>query len=297
MTQQVSALFATEYQEDVHLVFQRVGSYLKATVRNKNSVVGSSTKFNVAGKGTASTKSRHGQVPPMNADRSLVTCTLEDWYAGDWVDDLDTAKHETDEKQTIARSGAMALGRKTDELILTALDGVAASQEIAFTVTNAQTVENSLLLMVEKLMGGDVPNDGQNFGALTPRAWNQAMKVESFNSSDFVGADGQTFKGGPVTGGKFKDWNGVKWQFHTGLPGVGTATAENYAYHKSAVGFAMAKHAKNNASNPAIMADITWHGDHAAWFINHMFSAGACRIEDVGIVESTIDDTAALVTA
>lgn len=297
MTQQVSALFATEYQEDVHLVFQRTGSYLKSTVRQKPSVVGSSTKFNVAGKGTASTKSRHGQVPPMNADRSLVTCTLEDWFAGDWVDDLDTAKHETDEKQTIAKSGANALGRKADELILAAMNGVGSGQELAFTVTNKETVENSLLLMTELLFGADVPNDGNAYGALTPRAWNQAMKVESFNNSDFVGTDGQSFRTGPDVAGKFKDWNGVKWQMHTGLPGKGTATAENYVYHMSAVGFAMAKHAKNNASNPAIMADITWHGDHAAHFVNHMFSAGACRIEDAGIVESTIDDTAAIVTA
>lgn len=297
MTQQVSALFQTEYQEDVHLVFQRTGSYLKPTVRNKPSVVGSSTKFNVAGKGTASTKSRHGQVPPMNADRSLVTCTLEDWYAGDWVDDLDTAKHDTDEKQTIANTGAMALGRKSDELIIAALNGVGSGQELAWTLTNKETVENSLLLMTELLFGGDVPNDGQNYGLLTLRAWNQAMKVESFNNADFVGVDGQEFRKGPSTGGKFKDWNGIKWQFHTGLPGVGTATAETYVYNKTAVGFAMAKHAKNNASNPAIMADITWHGDHAAWFVNHMFSAGACRIEDAGIVESTLDDTAAIVTS
>lgn len=297
MAQQVSNLFAVEYQEDVHHVFQRTGSYLKPTVRQKNNVVGSSTKFNKAGKGSASTKSRHGQVTPMNADRSLVTCTLEDWYAGDWNDDLDNAKQDTNEKETIARQGAMALGRKCDELIINALNGVGSGQEGTFTVSSKQTVENSLLTMIEDLVSNDVPMDGQIYCILTPRAWMQAMKVESFSSADYVGSDGQTFKSGVSIGGKFKDWMNAKWQVHTGCPGVGTATAENYAYHKTSVGFAMAKHFKNVASNPAVMADITWHGDHASWFINHMFSAGACRIEDEGIVEYTIDDTAAIVTS
>jgi hypothetical protein len=297
MAQQVSNLFIVEYQEDVHHVFQRMGSYLRNTVRQKNNVVGSSTKFNVVGKGTASTKTRHGQVTPMNADRSLVTCTIEDWYAGDWNDDLDNAKQDTNEKDTISRQGAFALGRKADELIIAALNGVAAGQEGSFVLTNKSTVENSLLSMIEDLVANDVPMDGQIYGLLTPRAWSQAMKVDSFNSSDYVGPDGSSFKSGVAVATKFKDWNGVKWQAHTGLPGRGTATAETYVYHKTSVGFAMAKHFRNVASNPSVMADITWHGDHVAWFINHMFSAGACRIEDEGIVEYTIDDTAAIVSS
>ncbi len=295
MSTQVSNLFAVEYQSDVHHLFQRSGSYLKPTVRQKSNVVGSSTKFNKVGKGTASTKSRHGQITPMNADRSQVTCTMEDYYAGDWFDDLDGAKTEVDEKMVIAKQGAMALGRKADELITTALNGT--SNEGTIVVTSAATVEASLLEMVENLVGADVPFDGDVYGLLTPRAWSQAMKVESFNSSDYVGPDGSSFKSGPSVGPKFKDWNGVKWQSHTGLPGRGTSTAENYLYHKTALGFGMGKHAKNVATNEAVMADITWHGDHASWFINHCFSAGAVLIEDNGVVEFTIDDTAAIVTS
>ena len=295
MATQVSNLFAVEYQEDVHHVFQRQGSYLKPTVRQKNNVVGSSTRFNKVGKGSASTKARHGQVTPMNADRSQIACTMEDYYAGDWFDDLDSAKTDVDEKAVIAKQGAMALGRKADELITTALNTTAT--EGTLTVTSKATVENSLLNMVEDLISADVPLDGEVYGLLTPRGWTQAMKVESFNSADYVGPDGSSFKSGAAVGVKFKEWNGVKWQAHTGLPGVGTSTAENYVYHKTAAGFAMGKHAKNVASNPAVMADITWNGPEAAWFINHCFSAGACLIDATGVVEYTLDDTAAIVSS
>jgi len=220
---------------------------------------------------------------------------MEDYYAGDWFDDLDSAKTEVDEKMVIAKQGAFALGRKADDLITTALNGT--TNEGTFTVTSKATIENSLLNMVEDLIASDVPSDGDIFGLLTPRAWTQAMKVESFNSADYVGPDGSSFKSGAAVGVKFKDWNGAKWQAHTGLPGVTTSAAECYLYHKTAVGFGMGKHAKNIASNPAVVADITWNGPEAAWFINHMFSAGACLIEDAGVVEYTIDDTAAIVTS
>ena len=59
----------------------------------------------------------------MNLDHTNVECTLEDYYAGDWVDHLDELKTNIDERQVIANAGAYALGRKSDEMIITALDG------------------------------------------------------------------------------------------------------------------------------------------------------------------------------
>ena len=58
----------------------------------------------------------------MNQDHSNVECFLEDFYAGDWVDKLDEAKTNIDERMAIAKGGAWALGRKVDEQIFTAMD-------------------------------------------------------------------------------------------------------------------------------------------------------------------------------
>jgi len=148
--------------------------------------------------------------------------------------------------------------------------------------------------MVQALHANDVPNDGEIYGALTTKAWAFAMKVESFSSADFVGPDGQTFRTGAAMRGRFKDWNGCKWQAITGLPGEGTATAKVFTYHKSAVGYTIAGSAGNVAGRNAVMADITWHGDRVAHFVNHMMSGGACLIEGAGVVEGNLDDTASL---
>ena len=59
-------------------------------------------------------------VPVMNVIHSSVECFLSDYYAGDWIDQLDELKTNIDERQVIANAGAYALGRKTDDLIVAA---------------------------------------------------------------------------------------------------------------------------------------------------------------------------------
>ena len=86
MTTQVSKSFIKNFEADVHLAYQQMGSKLKNTVRFKNDVIGSSTVFQKVGKGIASGKARHGLVPVMSVDHSPVECELQDYYAGDWVD-------------------------------------------------------------------------------------------------------------------------------------------------------------------------------------------------------------------
>ena len=50
--------FVKQFEWEVHAAYQRQGSKLRATVRVKNGVVGSSTVFQRVGKGAANTKSR-----------------------------------------------------------------------------------------------------------------------------------------------------------------------------------------------------------------------------------------------
>ncbi len=118
----IDQAFVKQFGEEVHQAFQRMGSKLRNTVRVKNSVRGSSTVFQKVGKGSAATKARNAMVPVMNIDHEPVECQLLDFYAGDWIDQLDELKLNIDERQVLANAGAFALGRKTDELIISALD-------------------------------------------------------------------------------------------------------------------------------------------------------------------------------
>lgn len=297
MSTSITVAFITEYEARVHEVFQRQGSYLKDAVRVKDGVIGSTAVFQKIGKGTATTKARHGTITPMNQVHTAPSCTLADFYAGDWVDKLDEAKINIGERDAIASGGAMALGRKVDDQITTVLDTTTQST-VTLTVSSQANILATAVEFAEAAWNNDVPNDGQVYAAVTPRYWSQLMIVDQFARSEFVGTDGQVFRQGPAIGrAKWKDWQGIKWKMQTGLPGAGTATAKCFIWHKMAIGYAVAQSAGNIAGNEAVAADITWHGDRAAHFVNHMMSGQACLIDDTGVIEGNLDDTAAIATS
>ena len=296
MSTSIDISFITEYEAKVHEVFQRKGSYLKDAVRIKDNVIGSTAVFQKIGKGTATTKARHGTITPMNQTHTAPSVTLADFYAGDWVDKLDEAKININERDAIASGGAMALGRKVDDQITTVLD-TTTQTPVTLTVTNKGNVLATAIEFAESAWANDVPNDGEVFSAVTPRYWSQLSTLREFSGAEFVMADGMPFKAGPAIGrSKWKDWNGIKWKMQTGLPGATTATAKVFIWHKTAIGYAIAQSAGNIAGNEAVAADITWHGDRAAHFVNHMMSGNSVMIDDTGVIEGNLDDTAPIVT-
>lgn len=266
MSTDIEKSFVKQYEREVHEAYQRLGSKLRATVRSKNNVKGSTTVFQKVGKGVASTKSRHGNVPVMNLDHGTVDCTLADYYAGDWVDKLDELKTSIDERTVIANAGAYALGRKTDELIIARLDagGVNAGAD-----TDGLTKEK-VLAAFELLGAADVPDDGQRYAVVGWKQWSQLLGIEEFANSDYVG-DGEL----PWRGTQAKRWLGTLWMPHSGLTlGAGNVRLCHW-YHKTAIG---------HASGADVSSDITWHGDRAAHFVNNMMSQGACLIDATGTV-------------
>ena len=295
MSTSITTAFITQYEKDVHLIFQREGGFLRPSVRMKTGVVGSTAVFQKIAAGAATTKARHGTITPMNQTHTAPSATLVDFYAGDWVDKLDEAKINIDERMAIAKSGAWALGRKVDSQIITEL-ATTTESTITVTVTSAALVRRGILEMVEALDANDVPNDGQRFGLVTPRLWSQIMTVKEFNAADYVTAQGLPLTQGAPRAQKWKDWNGVMWKVHTGLPGLGTATATGYVYHKNSIAYAAGAHAGNAAATEGVSADITWHGDRAAHFVNHSMSGGAVLVDTIGVIEGTWNDTTAIAT-
>ncbi len=296
MSTTITTAFIRQYEADVHDVFQQAASYLLATVRHKRNVVGTSTTFQVIGTGTATTKARHGVVTPMNQTHTAVTATLADFYAGDWVDRLDEAKTNIDERMAIARGGAGALGRKIDSQITTQLDATTQTT-ITWTLSTAKSVRNALLDMCQALDANAVPNDGRRYGALTSMAWAHASTVAEFASADYVDAMGRPFTTGAPGNGRFRYWNGVYWCMHPNLPGAGTSTAKVFTWHQDAVGYASGKSAGNIAGNPMVKAEITYHGDRVSHFVNHFMSGQAALIDDTGVIEGNLNDTTALATS
>ena len=261
----IDQAFVKQFEREVHGAFQRQGSKLRATVRVKNEVHGSSTVFQRVGKGAAGTKARHGMVPIMNVDFSAIEAQLVDYYTGEWVDALDELKTNIDERQVLASAGAYALGRKTDELIIKAL---ATAPQSAGSASSGLTKEK-VLEAFEKMGAADVPDDGQRFAIIGWKQWSDLLNLPEFANTAFAGEDQL-----PWRGTQAKVWLGTLWMPHSGLP-LDDGTRTCFWYHRSAVGHAIGQD---------VRTDITWHGDRAAYFVLNMMSQGAALIDETGVV-------------
>ena len=61
-------------------------------------------------------------VTPMELAHTTVEATMSDFYAAEYIDKLDELKTNINERQAVATSAAAALGRKTDDILYTAMD-------------------------------------------------------------------------------------------------------------------------------------------------------------------------------
>lgn len=276
MSTSIDQAFIKQFESEVHAAYQRKASKLRSTVRNVSNVKGSSTTFQKTGKGVAGPKTRHGVVPVMNVQHTAVECILHDYYAGDWVDKLDELKVNIDERQVLANAGAFALGRKTDEIIINALDEVAASGQLIAHGGAGMTLDKAM--QVQEIHGNnDVFEEQEMFTIVGWKQWNELLQIDEFANSDYVSGDSLPFT---MSAGQAKYWLGQYWMPHSGLPITG-GVRRCYSYARTAIG---------HASGADVISDVTWHGDRAAHFVNNMMSQGGCLIDGLGVVEISCNE-------
>lgn len=275
MSTSIDAAFIKQFEREVHEAYQRQGSKLRNTVRTIANVNGSSAIFQKVGKGTASTKSTHGMVPVMNLNHSNIEVILQDYYAGDWVDRLDELKVNIDERQVIANAGANALGRKTDELIINALNTATTH---VINDGNVGLTKDKILSAFQTFGANDVPDDTQRFCVVGWKQWSELLSLDEFVRADYIGQENLPF----ATVTQAKMWLGTIFIPHSGLPLGANDIRSCFWYHKTAVGHAAASD---------VTTDISWHGDRAAHFVNNMMSQGSGLIDQSGIVVIKCDET------
>ena len=138
---------------------------LRNTVRTAGNVRGNVVRFQKIGAGSANTKSRNGNVTPMELVHTNVEATMEDFYAPEYIDKLDELKTNIDERQAVAQSAAAALGRKTDEILYTAMDSGANSTQIHDT--GSVLLKPTFFHCLKPLV--NIPEDGQRYLAMHPK--------------------------------------------------------------------------------------------------------------------------------
>lgn len=264
MANTIETAFIKQFETEVHMAYQRMGSKLRGTVRSTN-VTGSTARFQVIGKGTANTKSRNGNVTPMELAHTNVEATMADYYAPEFIDKLDELKTNINERQAVAQSAAAALGRKTDEILITAMDAGANATQIHDTSSALEKAD--LLSLFETFGTADIPEDGQRYIAMSPAGFADLFNINEFASSDYVGPQNLPFAGGMT----MKEFLGFKI-FSTSA----VAGGKNFAYHTTAVGLGI---------NADVQTEINYIAEKVSHLTTSMMSMGAVVIDDDGVYE------------
>jgi len=264
MANTIDQAFIKQFESEIHMAYQRMGSKLRGTVRTTN-VTGSTARFQVIGKGTASTKTRNGDVTTMELAHTNVETTMTDKYAAEYIDKLDELKININERQAVAQSAAAALGRETDSVITTALDAGANSTQIADT--GGALVKADLLLLFETFGAADIPEDGQRYLAMAPAGFADLFNINEFASSDYVGPQNLPFAGGMT----MKEFLGFKI-FSTSA----VAGGKNFAYHTRAIGLGI---------NSDVSTEVNYVPQKVAHLATSMMSMGSVVIDDDGVYE------------
>ncbi|QDP56317.1 MAG: hypothetical protein Tp167SUR398091_6 [Prokaryotic dsDNA virus sp.] len=264
MANTIDQAFIKQFETEVHMAYQRMGSKLRNTIRSTN-VSGSTARFQKIGTGSATTKSRNGNVTPMELAHTNVEVTMSDFYAAEYIDKLDELKTNINERQAVAQSAAAALGRKTDELIIAAMDAGANSTQIHDTGSALAKVD--LLSLFETMGTADVPEDGQRYLAMSPAGYADLFAITEFASSDFVGPQNLPFAGGMT----MKEFLGFKI-FSTSA----VAGGKNFAYHTTAVGIGV---------NSDVQTEVNYVAEKVSHLATSMMSMGSVAIDDNGIYE------------
>ncbi len=270
MANTIDTAFIKQFESEVIMAYQRMGSKLKNTIRNTQ-VSGNTVRFQKIGTGTASTKSRNGSVTPMELAHTTVESTMADFYAAEYVDKLDELKTNIDERQAVATSSAAALGRKTDEIIYTAMDAGANSTQIHDTSSAIEKAD--LLSLFETFGSADVPEDGSRFLAMHPKGFADLFLINEFASSDYVGEQNLPYAGG-MTMKQFLGFN----IFSTSAITAG----KNMAYHTNAVGIGV---------NSDVSTEVNYIPEKVSHLTTSMMSMGAVVINDNGVYEVLDNNT------
>lgn len=270
-------VFVTQFESDVHQVFQSKGFQLKQAVRYKSGVVGATVQFPVMGKGLATQKPYQSDVTPMNVAYNPVTVDLQNWVAAEYTDIFAQQKINWDDRYELVECSGMAIGRRCDQMIVDALN-----------VSGAPTIANGGTgFTYEKFLEGfstlranaavmDV------YCAISAIQEQQLMQEAQLTQSFYIDRK-------PLTHDGFQQMSIMGVTFivipdntEGGLPVAGDVRS----------GFMWAKQSMGIGVGIEKRTEINYVPEKTSWLVNSLFAANSVAIDNTGIVQIDSDETA-----
>tara|TARA_A200000159_G_C7337275_1_gene345628 strand:+ start:4736 stop:5572 length:837 start_codon:yes stop_codon:yes gene_type:complete len=276
MSNSLSTVAVTEFDSMVKHAYQNA-SLLRNAVTVRNNVVGDTYKFRALGKGTASVRgTTSSDVSPMNVAHSTSSATLANYVAPEYTDIFDQAEVNFDEKQELAQTIAGALGRRLDDIVITAMDAATPSATVGAGGT-ALAATDLIDAKVELVKNGVGSKD--LYCAISGAGLAGLLADEKVSSADYQNV--KALVNGEIN--TFAGFNVVVIEDRTvgGLTTASDVTA-GYAFAKDAIGLAIGVDNKTT---------IDYVPEKVSYLCNGMLKAGAAVRDTGGLIQINFDAT------
>ena len=280
MATTLSPAFVTLFEAEVHQAYQS-SAILRNVARMRTGVEGSTAKFPILAKGSASVRTPSTDVVPLNGTFSSVTATLTDYVASEYSDIFNQAKINFDERQELAKLVGNAIGRREDQIIIDALIAGSAGTTVANTVVTSGSGSASDLnvgKIIEAKKGLDaksVPPTDRHM-IIHANSLASLLGDERAISADF--AQVQALVRGEVNSFMGFTMHMIGDRDEGGLPKDGSNDRTCLAFHRDAIGCAVGIPPKT---------EVNYIPEKTSFLVTAMYSAGAIVIDANGLVDIT----------
>lgn len=274
MSLQLTNIEIEQFLSDAHAEFQSTGFLLDECVRMQSGTKGKIVNFPVFGSGLANQKSPQDDVTPLNISSREAQCTIQDWYAPEYVDRSFIDKIAVNATQEYSSLCAQALGRRSDQLII---DQIAGANYGGGNGQGNSVAANGTAFTYEKFTNGfkflrkKAAAKGENYLIMNATGEQNLLQEIQLTNSFYVPQQalaGNGLDGMPIMG--------VKIIVIPDMDEGGIPDGVAYMFNKQAVGY---------AANEKLGGTIGWVDTKASYLINMWLEAGAVAIDPTGMVE------------
>ena len=276
----------TEFDALVKIEYRSRGFLLRDSVRIRTDIVGNTCQFRRVGQVVANPVAYQNTIAIQDPGFVALTATLVKYAAGTAVDEIQDLTVNFDSKRELAMVVAMAIGRRSDQIIINALGAGGSSYAqipangTNFTYQKHRTFVNYFESDAVPISERFLSLSGNNLAAVLA----DDHYVSRFYTSNDSAVDGSLM---------YKDMLSMNVRIipsmiEGGLPTTGNDTTNTpgtrpiYAWHKMAMGMAIGQDMRT---------EVNYLPRETSWFVNGLFFAGAVTVDPRGVFSALCDET------
>jgi len=199
----------------------------------------------------------------MDIEHCLKLATRVNYEAPEYTDIYDQQTVNFQEVRELAKTIAMALGRRDDQSIIAALAATTTTTAVAATLNLAAITEAA-----QKLNEVEAPMEDRYF------VTDEIGLNDVLNDATITSADYNTVR--LLQSGEIDSFMGFKWKIIGSARTEGGLNLVSYAFHKDAVGHAVGIDMKTR---------VDWVAHKASWLSMGMLKLGSVLIDVTGVVK------------